>query len=173
VKLEQAMATVWHLEVRSLTELVPARGERQFGLERLIGPTPAVARALYAGVGADYHWADRLPWSDAEWAERIADPRVEFWLASEGGTPVGYFELCRNDPETMEVAYFGLLPHAVGKGHGGQLLEAAVRRGFEAGAERVYLHTCSFDHPAALKNYQARGFTVIRTEQALRTVSVT
>lgn len=167
------MATVWHLEVRGLAGLIPARGERQFTLERLISPTPAVARALYAGVGADYGWADRLVWSDQEWQDRIDDPRVELWFASEGGTPLGYFELCRNDVETMEVVYFGLLPHAVGRGHGGQLLEAAVRRGFEAGAGRIYLNTCSFDHSVALKNYQARGFTVIRTEQALRTVSVT
>lgn len=166
------MATVWHLEIRSLAELVPARGKAEFSLERLIDPSPSAARALYAGVGAEYGWADRLAWSDQEWQGRISDPRVEFWFASEGGTPLGYFELCRTDPETMEITYFGLLPHAVGKGHGGQLLEAAVRRGFEAGAERVYLNTCSFDHPAALKNYQARGFAVIRTEQALRAVPV-
>ena len=35
------------------------------------------------------------------------------------------------------------------------------------GARRVWLHTCSFDHPFAIQNYLDRGFTVFKTEQYL------
>jgi hypothetical protein len=31
---------------------------------------------------------------------------------------------------------------------------------------RVWVHTCTLDGPAALANYQARGMTVYRTEDA-------
>jgi hypothetical protein len=32
-------------------------------------------------------------------------------------------------------------------------------------AHRVWLHTCSLDHPAALPNYMKRGFTLFKTEE--------
>ena len=41
----------------------------------------------------------------------------------------------------------------------------AVERAWSMGARRVWLHTCTFDHPAALPNYLKRGFTVFKTEQ--------
>ena len=34
----------------------------------------------------------------------------------------------------------------------------------EVETERVWVHTCSLGHPSALKNYQARGFTIYKTE---------
>ena len=52
-----------------------------------------------------------------------------------------------------------------GRGLGGALLTEAVERAWAAGAARVWLHTCTFDHPAAIPNYLARGFTVFRTEE--------
>ena len=30
--------------------------------------------------------------------------------------------------------------------------------------ERVWLHTCTLDHPHALRNYLRRGFLVVRKE---------
>ena len=33
------------------------------------------------------------------------------------------------------------------------------------GAQRVWVHTCSLDHPHALANYQARGFRIFRVEE--------
>jgi hypothetical protein len=34
------------------------------------------------------------------------------------------------------------------------------------GARRVWVHTCSLDHPGALANYLARGFRVFKEEVA-------
>ena len=96
-----------------------------------------------------------------QWRERQADPGVEFWVAYDEGAPAGYFELARHDDgRTVEIAYFGLLPHAVGKEQGGPLLTAAVDRAWAMGAGRVYVNTCSLDHPDALDNYKRRGFAV-------------
>ena len=79
-----------------------------------------------------------------------------------GGDRAGYYEL-RAEDDSVEVAYFGLLPAYQGHGLGGFLLTAALRRGF-ALAARVWLHTCTLDGAAALPNYRARGLRPYRTQ---------
>lgn len=121
-------------------------------------------RYLYAEVGRAYHWRDRLAWTDERVRAHLADPTVSLWLLSWGAAPAGYFELRRHQDRSVEVAYFGLLPEFVGRGWGGHLLTLAVRSAWELGAERVWLHTCTLDHPAALPNYLKRGFRPVREE---------
>ena len=65
---------------------------------------------------------------------------------------------------SIEIAYFGLLREFLGRGLGGHLLTQAVQRAWEAGASRVWVHTSTLDHPAALPNYLKRGFKVYKTE---------
>jgi GNAT superfamily N-acetyltransferase len=55
-----------------------------------------------------------------------------------------------------------MLPGWEGEGLGGHLLTCAIERAWEAGADRVLVNTCTLDHPAALPNYLARGFEVVR-----------
>jgi ribosomal protein S18 acetylase RimI-like enzyme len=78
------------------------------------------------------------------------------------GAVAGFFELDPGAGE-VEIAIFGLLPEATGRGLGGHLLTAALRRGF-ALAPRVWVHTCSLDGPHALANYRARGLQVVRED---------
>ena len=137
----------------------------------------ALARALYAAVGRIYHWYDRDAWTDERLAAQMADPNVAVWVLRDALRPVGYFELStESDPRVesdprmesdpgVEIAYFGLIPAAQGKGLGKRLLEAAIRAGFDTPASRVWLHTCTLDHAAALPNYRARGFVPFRTER--------
>jgi ribosomal protein S18 acetylase RimI-like enzyme len=136
-------------------------------IERSADCTPALLRYLYAEVGRDYHWVDRLPWTDAQLQAYLDDPSVSVWLLTVGGTLAGYFELRVDNgaQESTEIAYFGLLPGFLGRGLGGHLLTEAVELAWARGARRVWLHTCSLDHPAALENYLKRGFTVFKREQ--------
>jgi ribosomal protein S18 acetylase RimI-like enzyme len=125
---------------------------------------PSLWRHLYAEVGRDYHWVDRLGWTDAEIAAYLADPRTELWILRDGGEVAGYFEL-RGDPNgDVEIAYFGLLPAFIGRGLGRHLLTRAVERAWASGARRVWVHTSSLDHSSALSNYLARGFSVWKQE---------
>jgi GNAT superfamily N-acetyltransferase len=156
--------TVWHLEIPDPGDFKPSGRPPAFDLVRLAARSPEFLRFLYHTVGGGYHWTDRAPWTLTEWAERLADRDVEVWVAWMNGAPAGYVELQRLADGTVEIVYFGLLPHVVGQGHGGPLLTAAVRRAWELGATRVYVNTCSLDHPAALKNYEAQGFRVFREE---------
>jgi GNAT superfamily N-acetyltransferase len=131
-------------------------------------PSPELSRALYAGVGADWWWTDRLTWSWRRWHDRLARPEVETWVAWVRGTPAGFAELEHRD-DGVEIVSFGLLPAFVGQGFGPRLLDAAARRAWALGPRRVWLHTCSLDSPAALPTYRRRGFEVydVRTGPVL------
>jgi GNAT superfamily N-acetyltransferase len=129
---------------------------------------PSLWRRLYTEVGAEYHWVDRLGWTDDDIRAYLGDPNVSLWVLSVDGGVAGYFEL-RRHPEgpsfSVEIAYFGLLPAYVGRGLGKFLLTGAAARAWELKPARVWLHTSTLDHPAALPNYLARGFSVFKTEE--------
>ena len=75
------------------------------------------------------------------------------------------FELLNNPHlSETEITYFGLLEEYIGRGIGGYALSVAIRKSFEKDIKRVWLHTCTLDHPNALKNYIARGMTVFKKE---------
>lgn len=133
-------------------------------VERIEGCPPALWRRLYSEVGREYHWVDRLAWTDAEITQYLSDPALELWVLQEAGQTAGYFELRRHDDGAVEIAYFGLLPAFTGRGLGKFMLTQAVERSWERGATRVWLHTSSLDHTSALSNYLARGFAIWKQE---------
>jgi GNAT superfamily N-acetyltransferase len=160
------MPTRTYLELAGPAQVRPAAAAAPAGarLARMGRCTPAFARFLYVEVGRSWRWLDRLPWSDAQWRDHLDRDGVSLWLLTVEASPAGYFELARGEDGAVEIAYFGLLPEFIGGGIGGWLLGEAVARAWDAGASRVWLHTCTLDHPAALPNYLARGFTVVREE---------
>ena len=151
----------WYLQMLSPEEIRPKILLPETQLVRLEIPFPALNRFFYKEVGKLWQWTDRLNWSEEEWRNWVERENAQTWMLLLRGTPAGYFELDDQDGN-VEVAYFGLLPQFLGKGLGGGFLTAAVEKAWEMGAARVWVHTCSFDHPNALKNYQARGFQIYR-----------
>lgn len=121
-------------------------------------------RYLYREVGGNYHWVDRLNWSDQEIREHISQPGISVWVLYCEGSPAGYFQLQWHDDQSIEIAYFGLLPEFHGQGLGKQLLSFAVERAWELHPQRVWLHTCTLDDPAAVPNYVKRGFQSYKQE---------
>lgn len=153
--------------MRDAGQLVPSRRTApRYRLVNADPPQPALCRSLFREVGRDYRWYSRLPWSEARWLEHLSRPQVETWLCDVGGTTAGYFELEGEPGGDQEIAFFGLRPAFVGRGLGGHLLTDSIRRGFERGAPRVWVHTCDLDHPSALANYQARGLRIYDTRVA-------
>jgi GNAT superfamily N-acetyltransferase len=160
------VATRTYLELASPSALRPARLDRPgLAISRDETHDPALWRMLYTEVGREYRWFDRLPWTDEQAAAYLEDPNVELWLLRVDDETGGYFELRRDEADAVEIVYFGMLPGFTGRGLGGHFLTEAVDRAWAFGARRVWLHTCSFDHPAAIANYIARGFTITKTEQ--------
>ncbi len=161
-------ATRTYLELTRPDQFRPAFGDfptLAVARVRRGGASPELYRLLYRTVGAGFRWRDRWNWSDAEIHAHLARPEITLFVATRDDALVGWYEL-RRVPEdgSMEIAYFGLVPEAIGQGLGKHLLSCAVRDAWALGATRVWLHTCTLDHPHALPNYRARGFAPYRTE---------
>lgn len=154
-----------YLRLEHPAALVPRRtGDPMVRVERERPMSASRYRHLYAAVGHAWHWHDRDAWSDAQLESHLGRPDVHVLVMRVGGETAGFVELQRHDDD-VEIAYFGLLPAFIGLGLGGHLLTVAVEEAARLGAASVWLHTCTLDHPAALANYQARGFVPFRVEQ--------
>jgi L-amino acid N-acyltransferase YncA len=166
--------TTWYLEMTDPGQLQPRRSPKaDVRVASVEAPMPELNRFFYTAVGASWFWLDRLPWTYEKWLNYLARPELETWVLTVAGVPAGYAELEAQAKGDVEVAYFGLLPPFIGQGLGAHLLTCAVERGWERGARRVWLHTCSLDHPHALAHYQARGFRLYREEVAHEPLSLT
>jgi len=87
-------------------------------LVRLPRPTVAFYRYLYDTVGAPYVWWLRRTMPNAELAKLLASPAVSIHVLYRDHEPAGFFELDAQVPGVVNLSYFGLFPHAVGKGMG-------------------------------------------------------
>ncbi|MFW6114504.1 MAG: GNAT family N-acetyltransferase [bacterium] len=157
---------IYYLEMRSPDELQPKPcGDPEFAVLETAVPQWQLNRFLYQWVGNDYQWTDRLCWTAKQWQAHVADDNLRAFIGSKQGSIVGYFELHKEPDENVEIAYFGLTPDFIGQGYGGALLSDAVQRAWQWGKHRVWVHTCTRDHPAALPNYRARGLTIFKVEE--------
>ena len=134
-------------------------------LRRWPAPGLAAYRQLFRRVGEPWLWFSRLVMPDAELAAILADPGVEVHaVIDRAGIEVGMLELDFRRPAECEIAYFGLVPELTGQGHGRWLMAHALMLGWRAGVERLWLHSCTLDHPSALGFYRAQGFMPFRRE---------
>ena len=157
--------TTYYLEMTDPHELRPKRlAHEDLEIKQAQVPSPELNRFLYTAVGGDWYWIERLNWTYQQWCDWLDRPALQTWVAYVSGTPAGYFELEAQAEGNVEIAYFGLLPHCVGKGLGGHLLTVALERAWRMDAARVWVHTCTLDHPSALANYCARGLRIYREE---------
>ncbi len=124
----------------------------------------AYYRYLYDAVGRPWRWHERRRMTDAELAAIVQDPKVEIYVLYCAGAPAGYAELDRRREGEVELAYFGLAPAHIGRGFGPWFLHAALGAAWTGAPRRVWVHSCSLDHPKALVLYQRAGFSPYRQE---------
>lgn len=128
-------------------------------LEAWADPDINVYRDLFRQVGQDWLWFGRLSLSDEELAGVLCQPGREHFLPMVDGKPVGLLEIDYGDPENPELAYFGLVPEAVGTGLGRWLMAQAVEMAWSRPqTQRFWVHTCTGDSPQAIGFYQSCGF---------------
>jgi GNAT superfamily N-acetyltransferase len=157
--------TTTYLEMRSRDELRPKRcGDERFWIGEATVPQWQFNRFLYLAVGGIWSWTDKSVWTEEQWREYVESPRLRTFAAYSDGAPAGYYELHHDDENGVEIAYFGLLPAFIGRGLGGPLLTNALEQAWQMNPARVWVHTCTLDHPGALANYQARGMKIYKVE---------
>ncbi len=134
-------------------------------------PSPTLNQYFFRTVGLPWRWYSRLDWTYQDWQQYLERPGVHTYMGLADGTPFGYYELEEHpDQGSVQIVFFGLLDEFTGRGLGGYLLSRAASHGWDLGAGRVWLHTCTIDHPNALANYQARGFTEYKRETVTETL---
>ena len=132
-------------------------------LIRLDACTVPFYRYLYAAVGGAYCWWLRRSLSDAALDAILRDAEVSVWVLYRGGEPAGFYELDRRNAPSVNLSYFGLMPHATGCGMGTAFLWAAIEAARGQGAHFATVNTCTADHPRALPGYLRAGFKPVRT----------
>lgn len=128
-------------------------------LMRVIAPEIAFYRYLFAAVGEPWLWWSRTVLPDGRLREIIHDPRVEVHALYVEGQPAGFFELDRRAADQVELTFCGLAPRFIGRRLGAFLVQSAVAYAWAPpNVGRVWLNSCSLDHPKALSFYERHGF---------------
>ncbi|MEO0918057.1 MAG: GNAT family N-acetyltransferase [Pseudomonadota bacterium] len=126
--------------------------------------------SLYDAVGRDYAWEDMHSFPEAEVADQLH--RSSLFTLTEKGWPHGFFLLEQMVNGHVELAYFGLVPEAVGSGLGKWLLQTAILTAWDlTDTKLLTVNTCTLDHPRALALYQKNGFQPIRREAKTRVLA--
>lgn len=129
-------------------------------LERWHAPSADKYRQLFRRIGEPWLWFSRLIMADDRLEAIIHDPLDEIYAVLDArGIEVGILELDFRTSGQCEIGFFGLVPELSGQGHGRWLMAHTMALGWRAGIERLWVHTCTLDHPGALGFYQRQGFT--------------
>jgi hypothetical protein len=128
-------------------------------------------------VGRDYEWRDRFdrPRTTPPRSQpSCGDPDVEIWVAYARGWPQGFFMLDWREAGTCDLAYFGLVPQAVGTGLGGRCCGPRLPRDGRGRAwredDRQHLHARS---PARAGRSIRRWVSPVRPGRPHRVLAVT
>ncbi len=157
----------FYLDIFSKNNLIKSNC-KEINLEIFLekNPTPEFCKFLYKEVGKDFFWRDRLRWSDQQWLDYINNNFFRLYVLKYKNNLAGYYELLYDiNANSIEIPYFGIFKELYGKGIGGYLLTDAILTAFEGNIDKVWVHTCTLDHPNALKNYIARGMNIFKTEK--------
>jgi ribosomal protein S18 acetylase RimI-like enzyme len=149
----------------------PAPPTPRFGPERIAREQLALGEylALYRNVGESLRWDQRLRMSEADLAALLEGGSLNVYVLRNGhGHALGFCEFDRHAFRQVELKNFGLIPKAQGRGLGPWLLSVALRGEWTANPARIWLHTDTWDHPAAIRVYERAGFRVyaVRDEPA-------
>jgi GNAT superfamily N-acetyltransferase len=156
-------AVVTHLEMTErpvLTDDPPGK----WTLRRVETPGLDWFRDLHRRIGDEWLWSSRLRMTDAELAAMIRAPLVEIYALVEGGRDEGVLDLDFGNAGECEVRLFGVTAELTGSGAGRWLMNRALELIWSRPVTRVWLHTCSLDHPAALAFYRRAGFRPFRRQ---------
>lgn len=177
---QTVLQRITYLQLWHPSQLQPAVETGGLELRRVDDPVGEAAslRELHDRIARAHCWSS-LGWSDQRWRTWLQGADQRHWYIEEDGRRVGWASLQAHADGDVEIDNFGLVPEAVGRGRGGQALTGMTRHAWAFADElrrpsrrrgRIFLHTSSWDHPAALPNYRARGFQPYREVARLRRV---
>jgi GNAT superfamily N-acetyltransferase len=163
VPARKIAAVVTHLEMTERPALRPDPAGA-WTLRKVPSPDLDWFRDLYRRVGEEWLWFSRLQMADAELAAIIRSPMVEVHALVHEGRDEGLLELDFREAGQCELAFFGVTADLIGGGAGRWLMNRALELAWSRPVSRVWVHTCTLDHPSALAFYQRSGFRPFRRQ---------
>ena len=157
----------FYLEIKNIEELKKFNLENNELKVKLLKKIDFnLNKFFYKQIGKNHRWTDRLSWNDNMWVNYVSDKSVNTFVLMYNKNLAGYFERIYNKQSNeFEIAYFGILYEYRNKKFGAYLLSKAIELSFKDGAKRVWVHTCTFDHKNAIKNYLSRGMKIFKEEK--------
>jgi len=158
-----------YLEINSLKDLKEVKEiSKNYSLKLLNPDNFQLNKFFYKNVGKKHQWVDRLIWTETQWIDYVSSKNVKTYIFKNKENLAGFFELILHiEKKEIEISYFGLLEEFQNKKLGSYLLSEAIKKSFLNDINRVWLHTCSLDHPNALNNYIARGMKIFKIETVI------
>ena len=147
---------------RPLRETRPAN----WTFRRVEAPAADWYRDLFRRVGEPYLWSSRLTIGTAELRALLSDSLVEVYALARDGRDEGLLELDFRVAGECELTFLGLSPQLAGSGAGKSLMNRAQARVWSGPirVRRFWVHTCTLDHPGALRFYERAGFRPFKAQ---------
>ncbi len=109
-------------------------------------------------------WFSRARISDTELAALIRAPGLEVYALVVNGRDEGLLELDFREAGQCQLTYFGVTGSLIGAGAARFLMNRALELAWSRDLRRVWVHTCTLDHPSAVAFYQRSGFRPFRRQ---------
>jgi GNAT superfamily N-acetyltransferase len=157
-------AVVTYLEMLARPAPGAEPTEIPWRLRRVSDPDADWFRSLYRRVGADWLWFSRLTLSDDVLCGIIRDAAVELYALEYQASDEGLLELDFRQAGECELSFFGVTAPLLGTGAGRWLMKRALELAWSQPIQRLWVHTCTLDHPRALAFYLRAGFRPFRRQ---------
>ena len=144
--------------------LRPDPPEAPWRLRRVAEPDVNWFRDLHRRIGEDWLWFSRHMLSDDALTAIIHDRAIEIYAVEHLGRDDGLLELDFRQQDDCELSFFGLTASLIGKGAGRWLMNRAFELAWSRPIRRLWVHTCTLDHPQVLAFYVRSGFEAFRRQ---------
>jgi GNAT superfamily N-acetyltransferase len=153
---------VTYLERREPVARTPPAEFAGLAVRHVVRPATGWYRDLYRRIGEQWLWFSRSIIPDLELSRILTDPMTRVLALERDGHALGLAELASAVSQEVEIAMFGVVSEVSGTGAAGFLMDHALSQAFASGARRIWLHTCTWDHPAAIPFYLRHGFSAYK-----------
>lgn len=149
---------VTYLEMRARPPARLVAPWPDLGLKRLKGADVDHYLSIYRVLGERWLWWSRLAAPRESIVALLDRPDVEAYALTCRGEDAGLLELDFRDIQAAELAFFGVYEPLIGTGAATWLMAQAIDKAWDRSPPRLFVHTCTFDHPRAVHFYQRNGF---------------
>ena len=157
-------SVVTHLQMFQRPAARPERSEAAWTLRKVDPAAVDRYRTLFRLIGENWLWSSRLEMSDDKIRAVLSDPLYDAYMFEAEGEAEGLTELDLRAESECELSFFGLTPAMLGRGAGRWMMNRTLEFAWARPIRRLWVHTCSLDHPGALDFYIRSGFVPFRRQ---------